>query len=431
MATPTAAPSERIEEQVGDVTYIRTDKDLPPVAIIDRSPITTRHKIIFGIIALLGAIAWAVIAFFRGETVNAVWFVIAAICTYVIGFRFYARLIEMKIVRPRDDNATPAEVFENDTDYMPTDRRVLFGHHFAAIAGAGPLVGPVLAMQMGYLPGTIWIIIGAVFAGCVQDYLVLWISTRRRGRSLGQMVRDELGAVGGAAAIIGIITIMTILLAVLALVVVQALAQSPWGVFSIAMTIPIAIFMGIYLRFLRPGRVSEVSVDRRCPVAAGRRRGRLGRRNGMGCSMVRPFRGNAGLVPDRLRLRRIGVAGVAAARAARLPVDVHEGRHHRPARDRHRDRPPGHAGPRCLRVRQQRPGSGVRRLIVPVPVHHDRVRCAVRLPLPDRLRHHAENAGERKPDEADRLRRHDDRIVRRHHGADHRRDPEPAPVLHA
>ncbi|HET6735943.1 carbon starvation CstA family protein [Mycobacterium sp.] len=259
MASPTAAPSDRIEETEGDVTYIRTDKDLPPVAIIDRSPITTRHKIIFGIIALIGAIAWAIIAFFRGETVNAVWFVIAAICTYVIGFRFYARLIEMNIVKPRDDNATPAELFENDTDYMPTDRRVLFGHHFAAIAGAGPLVGPVLAMQMGYLPGTIWIIIGAVFAGCVQDFLVLSISTRRRGRSLGQMAREELGAVGGAAAIVGVLAIMVILLAVLALVVVQALAQSPWGVFSIAMTIPIALFMGVYLRFLRPGRVSEVS----------------------------------------------------------------------------------------------------------------------------------------------------------------------------
>jgi carbon starvation protein len=260
VATPTAAPSDRIEERDGDVTYIRTEKDLPPVAVIDRSPITTRHKIIFGVIAVLGAIAWAIIAFFRGETVNAVWFVIAAICTYVIGFRFYARLIEMKIVQPRDENATPAELFENDTDYMPTDRRVLFGHHFAAIAGAGPLVGPVLAMQMGYLPGTIWIIIGAVFAGCVQDYLVLSISTRRRGRSLGQMARDELGAIGGAAAIIGVLVIMVILLAVLALVVVGALAESPWGVFSIAMTIPIAIFMGIYLRVLRPGRVSEVSL---------------------------------------------------------------------------------------------------------------------------------------------------------------------------
>ncbi|MGV0852881.1 carbon starvation CstA family protein [Mycolicibacterium phlei] len=259
MASPSAATS-RTEETHGDVTYIRTDKDLPPVAIIDRSPITVRHRIIFGIIALLGAIAWAIIAFFRGETVNAVWFVIAAICTYVIGFRFYARLIEMKIVRPRDDNATPAELFENGTDYMPTDRRVLFGHHFAAIAGAGPLVGPVLAMQMGYLPGTIWIIIGAVLAGCVQDYLVLSISTRRRGRSLGQMARDELGAIGGVAAIIGVLVIMVILLAVLALVVVGALAESPWGVFSIAMTIPIAIFMGLYLRFLRPGRVSEVSL---------------------------------------------------------------------------------------------------------------------------------------------------------------------------
>ncbi|MDO0977634.1 carbon starvation CstA family protein [Mycolicibacterium frederiksbergense] len=258
MASPRAP--ERLEEHDGDITYIRTDKDLPPVAIVDRSPITAKHRIVFGLVAVLGAVAWAIIAFFRGETINAVWFVIAAICTYVIGFRFYARLIEMKIVKPRDEVATPAEVFENGTDYMPTDRRVLFGHHFAAIAGAGPLVGPVLAMQMGYLPGTIWIIIGALVAGCVQDYLVLSISVRRRGRSLGQMAKDELGVVGGAAAIIGVLVIMVILLAVLALVVVNALAESPWGVFSIAMTIPIAIFMGLYLRFLRPGRVSEVSL---------------------------------------------------------------------------------------------------------------------------------------------------------------------------
>ncbi len=209
---------------------------------------------------MIGAIAWAIIAFVRGEPVNAVWLVVAAICTYIIGFRFYARLIEMKIVRPRDDHATPAEIFDNGTDYVPTDRRVLFGHHFAAIAGAGPLVGPVLATQMGYLPCSIWIVFGAVLAGCVQDYLVLWISTRRRGRSLGQMVRDELGAVGGAAALIGTFVIMVILIAVLALVVVRALAQSPWGVFSIAMTIPIALFMGCYLRFLRPGRVAEVSL---------------------------------------------------------------------------------------------------------------------------------------------------------------------------
>jgi carbon starvation protein len=258
VATPTAP--DHTEERDGDITFIRTDPDLPPVAIVDRSPITAKHRIVFAVIAVIGAVAWAVIAFFRGETVNAVWFVIAAICTYVIGFRFYARFIEMKIVQPRDQNATPAEILENATDYMPTDRRVLFGHHFAAIAGAGPLVGPVLAMQMGYLPGTIWIIVGAVVAGCVQDYLVLTISVRRRGRSLGQMARDELGLVGGVAAIIGVLVIMVILLAVLALVVVGALAESPWGVFSIAMTIPIAIFMGVYLRFFRPGKVSEVSL---------------------------------------------------------------------------------------------------------------------------------------------------------------------------
>ena len=258
MAVPT--PPDRIEEHVGEhVSYIRTDADLPPVAIVDHSPITGAHKIAFAVIAVIGAIAWTIIAFVRGETVNAVWIVVAAACTYLIAFRFYARLIETKIVRPRDDHATPAEYLDDGTDYVPTDRRVVFGHHFAAIAGAGPLVGPVLAAQMGYLPSTIWIIVGAVLAGCVQDYLVLWISTRRRGRSLGQMVRDELGATAGVAALIGIPAIITILIAVLALVVVRALAKSPWGVFSIAMTIPIALFMGCYLRFLRPGRVSEVS----------------------------------------------------------------------------------------------------------------------------------------------------------------------------
>ncbi len=255
-----APPQSTPDTDNAHLSYVRTDTDLPPVAIIDRTPIDTKHKIVFGLIAVIGAVAWTVIAFIRRETVNAVWFVVAAICTYVIAYRFYARLIEAKIVRPRDDHATPAEVFDDGTDYVPTDRRVLFGHHFAAIAGAGPLVGPVLATQMGYLPCSIWIIVGAVFAGAVQDYLVLWISTRRRGRSLGQMARDELGATGGAAALIGAFVIMVIIIAVLALVAVRALAESPWGVFSIAMTIPIAVFMGCYLRFLRPGRVTEVSI---------------------------------------------------------------------------------------------------------------------------------------------------------------------------
>lgn len=258
MAAPT--PSNRIEERSGHASCVRADADLPPVAILGRSPITLRHKIFFVTVAVIGALAWTVVAFFRNEPVNAVWIVVAAGCTYIIGFRFYARLIEMKVVRPRDDHATPAEILDDGTDYVPTDRRVVFGHHFAAIAGAGPLVGPVLATQMGYLPSSIWIVVGAVLAGCVQDYLVLWISVRRRGRSLGQMVRDELGATAGVAALVGIPVIITIVIAVLALVVVRALAKSPWGVFSIAMTIPIAIFMGCYLRFLRPGRVSEVSL---------------------------------------------------------------------------------------------------------------------------------------------------------------------------
>ena len=260
MTLPAADAVGRTDRPVTGIVHVHTQSELPPVAVIDRSAITTRHRILLGLVAVIGAVAWAVIAWSRGETLNAVWFVVAAVCTYVIGYRFYARLIEQKVVLPRDDNATPAEVFENGIDYMPTDRRVLFGHHFAAIAGAGPLVGPVLAMQMGYLPGTIWIIFGAVLGGCVQDYLVLWLSVRRRGRSLGQMARDELAAPGGFAAIVGVLFIMIIIIAVLALVVVQALAQSPWGVFAIAMTIPIALFMGCYLRFLRPGRVSEVSL---------------------------------------------------------------------------------------------------------------------------------------------------------------------------
>jgi carbon starvation protein len=242
------------------VELVRNDPDLPPVAVIDRRPMTPGKKLVFAVIGVVAAVAWALVAFVRGESVNGAYFVVAAVGTYVIAYRFYARLIEYKVVRPRDDRATPGEQHENGQDFAPTDRRVLFGHHFAAIAGAGPLVGPVLAAQMGYLPGTLWIIIGAVLAGCVQDYLVLWLSTRRRGRSLGQMIRDEMGSVGGAAGLIGVFVIMIIILAVLALVVVNALAESPWGVFSVGMTIPIALFMGVYLRYIRPGRVSEVSI---------------------------------------------------------------------------------------------------------------------------------------------------------------------------
>ncbi|MEV0165173.1 carbon starvation protein [Nonomuraea fuscirosea] len=219
-----------------------------------------RSIIIWTAVAIVGAVGWAVLALSRGENVNAVWLLCAALGSYAIAYRFYARFIVRKVLRADDRRATPAERLDNGIDYQPTDRRILFGHHFAAIAGAGPLVGPVLAAQMGYLPGTIWIVAGVIFAGAVQDMVILFFSMRRNGRSLGQMAREEIGPVGGAAALIGVFAIMIILLAVLALVVVNALAQSPWGVFSIAMTIPIALFMGFYLRVLRPGKVVETTL---------------------------------------------------------------------------------------------------------------------------------------------------------------------------
>jgi carbon starvation protein len=230
--------------------------DLPP----DRRRPTPRSIVIWTAVAILGAVAWTIVALVRGERVNAVWILFAALCSYAIAYRFYARFIAHRVLGVDDRRATPAERLDNDTDFQPTDRRVVFGHHFAAVAGAGPLVGPVLAAQMGYLPGTIWIIVGVIFAGAVQDMVTLFFSMRRDGKSLGQMAREEIGPVGGVAALVAVFAIMIILLAVLALVVVNALAESPWGTFSIAMTIPIALFMGFYLRVLRPGRVVEVSV---------------------------------------------------------------------------------------------------------------------------------------------------------------------------
>jgi carbon starvation protein len=220
---------------------------------------TPQRIAVWAAIALLGAVAWGVLALARGESVNAAWLIVAALCSYAIAYRFYARFIANRVLGVDDNRATPAERLDNDTDFQPTDRRVLYGHHFAAIAGAGPLVGPVLAAQMGYLPGTMWIIFGVIFAGAVQDMVILFFSMRRDGKSLGQMARDEIGPIGGAAALLAVFAIMIILLAVLALVVVNALAQSPWGTFSLAMTIPIALFMGFYLRVIRPGRVVETT----------------------------------------------------------------------------------------------------------------------------------------------------------------------------
>jgi carbon starvation protein len=210
-------------------------------------------------VAALGAVALAVVALSRGEPINAVWLVVAAACVYLIAYRFYSLYIARRVLQLDPARPTPAVRHNDGLDYVPTNRYVLFGHHFAAIAGAGPLVGPVLAAQMGYLPGTLWILVGVVFAGAVQDFIVLFASTRRDGRSLGDMIRAEMGPVAGIIALVGVLAIMVILLAVLALVVVKALAESPWGTFTVFATIPIAVFMGVYGRFIRAGRIGEMS----------------------------------------------------------------------------------------------------------------------------------------------------------------------------
>ncbi|HEY1935082.1 MAG TPA: carbon starvation CstA family protein [Acetobacteraceae bacterium] len=220
---------------------------------------TFQAKLLWAAVAVLGAISFAIVALTRGEPVNAAWLVVAAVCIYFISYRFYALFITNKVFGVDIKRPTPAYRHNDGLDYVPTNRYVLFGHHFAAIAGAGPLVGPVLAAQMGYLPGTLWILAGVVFAGAVQDMTILFLSTRRDGKSLGDMIRSELGPVPGAIAGIGILLICIIILAVLALVVVNALAGSPWGAFTVFCTIPIALIMGVYSRFIRPGRIGEMS----------------------------------------------------------------------------------------------------------------------------------------------------------------------------
>lgn len=215
--------------------------------------------IMWGLVAILGAIALGTVALNQGESVNALWLITAAVCIYAIAYRFYAAWIAAKVLTVDETRATPAERLNNGRDYMPTNKWVVFGHHFAAIAGPGPLIGPTLAAQFGYLPGTLWILIGAVLGGAVQDMVTLFFSTRRNGRSLGQMARDEIGVIGGTAALIGTFMIMIILIAVLGLVVVNAMKHSPWATSTVAATIPIAMVVGIYMRNIRPGRVLEAS----------------------------------------------------------------------------------------------------------------------------------------------------------------------------
>ena len=217
-------------------------------------------KLVWVLVALLGAGALGIVALSRGEHVNAMWLVIAAACVYLIAYRFYGLFIATKVLRLDRNRHTPAVLHNDALDYVPVNKYVLFGHHFAAIAGAGPLVGPVLAAQMGYLPGMLWILAGVVFAGAVQDFVVLFLSVRRDGRSLGDMIKSEVGTIPGIIAMFGVLMILIILLAVLALVVVKALAISPWGTFTVVATIPIAVLMGIYGRYIRPGRIGEMSL---------------------------------------------------------------------------------------------------------------------------------------------------------------------------
>ncbi|WP_313460489.1 carbon starvation CstA family protein [Stenotrophomonas sp.] len=217
-------------------------------------------KLGWAALALLGAFCLGTVALRRGEHINALWIVVAAVSIYLIAYRFYSLFIADKVMQLDPTRATPAVINNDGLDYVPTNKHVLFGHHFAAIAGAGPLVGPVLAAQMGYLPGLLWLVVGVVLAGAVQDFMVLFLSSRRNGRSLGDLVREEMGQVPGTIALFGAFLIMIIILAVLAMVVVKALAESPWGMFTVIATMPIAILMGIYMRYIRPGKIGEISV---------------------------------------------------------------------------------------------------------------------------------------------------------------------------
>src|SRR5579863_8844657 len=214
---------------------------------------------LWAVIAVAAAFSMGFVAQSRGEPVNSIWLVIAAVCTYLLGYRFYAKFLAARVMALDDQRATPAERLRDGHDFEPTNKWIVFGHHFAAIAGPGPLVGPTLAAQFGYLPGALWIIVGAVLAGAVQDFVILFASMRRDGKSLGQMAREEIGRVGGFVALITVLMIMIVLLAVVALVVVNALAGRPWGTFTIAATMPVAVFMGLYLRYWRPGKVLECS----------------------------------------------------------------------------------------------------------------------------------------------------------------------------
>ena len=260
-ATPAASQPAPYTAYTADeeARIIRNSSGLP-VGIKPKMVWTWPKALLWAVIAIVCALAWSVLAIARGEQISAIWFVVVALSSYAIAYRFYAYYIQIKIMRTDDANATAAERVQDGANFERADRRVLFGQHFAAISGAGPLVGPILAAQMGYLPSVLWIILGVIFAGAVQDMLMLWISAKRRGRSFGQMATDEMGKVGGLIISVFLVVVTAIAMAFLALVAIKAMASSPWAVFSLGMTIPIALIMGCYERFLRPGRVIETTI---------------------------------------------------------------------------------------------------------------------------------------------------------------------------
>lgn len=263
MTTATPAASQPAPDTAytadEEARIIRNSSGLP-VGIKPKMVWTWPKALLWAAIAIVCALAWSVLAIARGEQISAIWFVVVALSSYAIAYRFYAYYIQIKIMRTDDANATAAERVQDGANFERADRRVLFGQHFAAISGAGPLVGPILAAQMGYLPSVLWIILGVIFAGAVQDMLMLWISAKRRGRSFGQMATDEMGKVGGLIISVFLVVVTAIAMAFLALVAIKAMASSPWAVFSLGMTIPIALIMGCYERFLRPGRVNETTI---------------------------------------------------------------------------------------------------------------------------------------------------------------------------
>ena len=260
-ATSTASePAPGVAYNDAEEARIIRDGNGLPVGIRPKMVWTWKKAVAWALVAIVCAVGWTVLAVARGEQISAIWFIVVALCSYAIAYRFYAYYIQIKIMRTDDANATPAERVHDGANFERADRRVLFGQHFAAISGAGPLVGPILAAQMGYLPSVLWIILGVIFAGAVQDMLMLWISAKRQGRSFGQMATDEMGKFGGIIISLFLVVVTAIAMAFLALVAIKAMASSPWAVFSLGMTIPIALVMGCYERFLRPGKVIETTI---------------------------------------------------------------------------------------------------------------------------------------------------------------------------